>query len=188
MFALGRFMTTALPRKSARHDTVPRGPIPAGRPDDRLDLPNELLRPFCKPDMRTTRGQLALSGNFICAFWTQRRYDVVNDVMRLQRGIMRHLWVEPLRFADPVLGVHHLVCGTGHALIFLCEKWHWNRDAAFHDAVALCSASFEAAGCPEDARDAFSAALVSAGLLDVDCCEFEAADVFHAGHSKRTPV
>lgn len=84
---------------------------------------------------------------------------------------MSHLWVEPLSFEDPVLGVHHLIRGTGHALIFLCEKWRWHEGGAYHDAIEICSTVFEQRLNPAEARDALMAALVGAGLLDADCLD-----------------
>ncbi|MDB6454999.1 DUF982 domain-containing protein [Falsirhodobacter sp. 20TX0035] len=79
---------------------------------------------------------------------------------------MSHVWEEPIAFANPETGTFHIIRATGHALIFLTESWLWGRSTAYYDAVARCTAAFEASECQDDARDAFLAALISAGLLD----------------------
>ena len=79
---------------------------------------------------------------------------------------MSHFWNEPISFVNPKVNTVHIIRATGHALIFLTEEWVWRRSAAYHDAVTRCIAAFEAGDSQEDARDAFLAALISAGLAD----------------------
>ncbi|WP_442900741.1 DUF982 domain-containing protein [Falsirhodobacter sp. 20TX0035] len=68
-------------------------------------------------------------------------------------------------FENPVLGVHHVIRASGHALIFLTDHWRWRRAGAYHDAVRICLSAFESDRGHEDARDAMLAALISAGLV-----------------------
>lgn len=84
---------------------------------------------------------------------------------------MGHLWGEPIHFKDSERGVHHIVRGTGHALIFLCDTWRWKQDAVYRDAILTCSTSFERRHDPEDARDAFLGALVNVGLMRCDSAQ-----------------
>jgi|GEM_PF-3702798 len=81
---------------------------------------------------------------------------------------MGHAWGEHISFENPATKTRHLIRSTGHALIFLTEQWQWRKAAAYHDAVMRCILAFEADQSQDNARDAFLAALISAGLIDGD--------------------
>lgn len=78
---------------------------------------------------------------------------------------MSHIWSVPLAFFREDTHVVCIVRATGHALIMLTEDWPWAKRGAYHDAFRRCESAFESDEGHEDARDAFIAALISAGVI-----------------------
>jgi len=79
------------------------------------------------------------------------------------------IWQEGLTFLDPETEVHHLIRSTTAALNFLTHQWRWKQTRSYQDAIRCCVFAINGRCTHDDARDALVAALVGAGVIEVEC-------------------